>query len=186
MNKYSRLELQRKTNKQKEEYKYFVGTTLKNPLQYGVGEKIVFKIRVKYMDDYLDIPYIQYSLISDDGQNTAGFIAKAEDGWFYVEASLSKAGFVYLQAKACDENRQIIEGIAVYNGGAGADIHNILRATKTPEDFHTFWDKLKAEVDATEPEVLLTFGFGGKITDIKLAEGSDITTQPFDDEVVFE
>ena len=38
----------------------------------------------------------------------------------------------------------------------------------------------------TEPEVLLTFGFGGKITDIKLAEGSDITTQPFDDEVVFE
>ena len=154
MEKYSRLELQRKTNKQKEEYKYFVGTTLKNPLQYGVGEKIVFKIRVKYMDDYLDIPYVRYSLLSDDGQSTEDFVAKAEDGWFYIEASISKAGFVYLQAKACDAHKQIIEEIAVYNGSAGADIHNILRATKTPEDYHTFWDKLKAEVDATEPEVL--------------------------------
>lgn len=68
MNIYRQLEHQRKTNKKKEEYKYFVGTTLKNPLTYEIGEKIVFRIRAKYMDDYLDVPYIQYSLISDDGQ----------------------------------------------------------------------------------------------------------------------
>ncbi len=155
MNNYRQLELQAKTNKKREEYKYFVGTTLKNPLEYEVGEKMIFKIRVKHMDDYLDIPYIWYSIISDDGQNTEGYIAKEEDGWFYIEASISKNGFVYVQAKACDESKQIIEGIATYNGSAGADINNILRATKTPDDYHEFWDKLKAEVEATEPEVLL-------------------------------
>lgn len=154
MNEYRQLELQRRTNKKKEEYKYFVGTTLKHPLEYGIGEKMVFRIRVKYMDDYLDIPYIQYTLVSDDGQNAAGYIARAEDGWFYIEASISKSGFVYIQAKACDENRQLIDGIAVYNGSAGADIRNILRATKTPEDYHAFWNSLHTQVEATEPEVL--------------------------------
>ena len=44
MNIYRQLEHQRKTNKKKEEYKYFVGTTLKPPLQYAIGEKMVFRI----------------------------------------------------------------------------------------------------------------------------------------------
>lgn len=154
MNKYRNLELQKKTNTKKEEYRYFVGTTLKNSLQYEVGEKMVFKIRAMYMDDYLDIPYIWYHLISEDGQNEEGYIPKGDDGWFYIEASISKSGFVYVQAKACDENKQLIEGIATYNGSAGADVESILCATKTPDDYFDFWNKLKAEVEATEPEVL--------------------------------
>ncbi len=155
MNEFRKLELQRKTNKQKEEYRYFVGTTLKNPLEYKIGEKIVFRIRVKYMDDYLDIPHVWYSLIGEDGKNEEGYIKKADDGWFYIETSISKNGFVYVNARACDENKQLIEGIAAFNGSAGADIYNILRATKTPDDYLEFWAKLKAQVNATEPEVLM-------------------------------
>lgn len=155
MNEFRKLELQRKTNKKKEEYKYFVGSTLKNPLEYKIGEKMVFKIRVKYMDDYLDIPYVWYSLVSDDGQNEEGHIKKADDGWFYIETSMSKNGFVYVQAKACNENKELIEDIATFNGSAGADIYNILRATKTPDDYLEFWTKLKVQVNATEPEVLM-------------------------------
>lgn len=154
MNDYKKLEMLKNTNSRKEEYKYFVGTTLKNPLEYKPGEKIIFKIRVKYMDDYLDIPYIQYLLLSDDGQNEEGYIEKSEDGWFYIEASISKSGFVYVTAKACDETKELIDGIAVYNGSAGADIYNILCATKTPEDYFEYWDRLKKEVEETEPEVL--------------------------------
>ena len=112
MNKYRKLEMQSRTNKRADEYKYFVGTTLKNALEYEIGEKIIFKIRVKYMDDYLDIPYIRYTLLSDDGQNEEGCIEKAEDGWFYIEASISKSGFVYVQAKACDENKEIMDFFA--------------------------------------------------------------------------
>ena len=154
MNKYRRLEMQQNANHRKEEYKYFVGTTLKNPLEYEIGEKMVFKIRAKYMDDFLDIPYIFYTLISDDGNSCEGYIEKSEDGWFYIETSISKSGFVYVQAKACDEDKQPIEGIAAFNGSAGADVKNILRATETPQDYDEFWRMLEAEVEATEPEVL--------------------------------
>ena len=154
MNLHKQLELQRKTHKKKEAYKYFVGTTLKHPLQYAIGEKMVFRIRGKYMDDYLDIPYIWYSLVSDDGQAEEGYLPKGEDGWFYIEGSITKSGFVYVQAKACDSDKQLREDISAYNGSAGADIQNIRRGTRLPEDYLAFWDKLKGEVEATEPEVL--------------------------------
>ena len=114
MNNFRQLELQRKTYKLKEEYKYFVGTTLKNPLQYEIGEEIVFKIRVKYIDDYMDIPFIWYSVVSDDGQDKEGYIKAADDGWFYIETSISVSGFVYVQAKACDENKELIDS-SIYN-----------------------------------------------------------------------
>ena len=155
MNKYRKLEIQENAKHLKEEYKYFVGTTLKSPLEYKIGEKMIFKIRVKYMDDYLDVPYISYKLLSDDGQDEDGYLEKSEDGWFYIESSISKSGFVYVRAVACDESKQPIEGIAAYNGSAGADVHNIFRATETPADYAEFWNMLKAEVEATEPEVLL-------------------------------
>ncbi len=154
MNKFRLLELPRKTNKKKEEYKYFEGTTLKNSLEYEIGEKIVFKIRPKFMDDYLDVPFIYCSLFAEDGNEWEKYIEKSEDGWFYIEASMSKNGFVYVTANACDEEKNIIEDIEPYKGSAGADVKNILRSTKLPEDYMEFWDKLKAMVDETEPEVL--------------------------------
>ena len=148
------LEMKAKTNHKREEYRYFVGTTLKNPLYYEIGEKMVFRIRVKYMDGYLDVPYISYTIVKDDGEKSEGYIEKSEDGWFYIESSISKSGFVYLQARACDENRCLIEGISAFNGSAGADVGNILLSTKVPDDYTEFWARLHSEVGATDPEVL--------------------------------
>lgn len=154
MNEYRHLELKEPTNARKDEYKYFVGTTLKNPLEYKPFEKMVFKIRVKHKDDYLDIPYVSCYLTSDDGQRSESFIEKGEDGWFYIEASISKAGFVYLTAKACDENKQLIEDITPFNGSAGADVQSIFPAAKRPDDYDEFWAGLLREVENTAPEVL--------------------------------
>lgn len=154
MNEYRRLEIKEPSNNRKEEFKYFVGTTLKNALEYAPLEKMVFKIRVKHKDDYLDIPYVSYYLVSDDGQRREGFIEKSEDGWFYIEASVSKSGFVYITAKACDENKQLISDIATFNGSAGADVMNILPAANPPEDYDEFWKGLCKETEETEPEVI--------------------------------
>lgn len=154
MNEYRRLELERPAKSRKEDYKYFVGTTTKNPLTYKPFEKMVFRFRGKFMDDYLDIPCVSYTLISDDGQSAEGYLEPAEDGWFYLEASISRAGFVYIQAKACDANRQPIEGIAAFNASAGADVEGILRATPIPEDYDEVWDSLLCEVEETPPDLL--------------------------------
>ena len=154
MNKFRNLEMQVKTRSLKKEYKYFVGTTLKDPFSYKIGEKIIFKIRVKYMDDYLDIPYVKCTLFSDDGQNGESYIEKSEDGWFYIEASISKSGFVYINALACDEDKNVIEGIAPYNGSAGVNPGELFGSTETPSEYMEFWDSLKKQVEETEPEIL--------------------------------
>ena len=42
MHSFKHLELPRKTNKKKEEYKYLVGSTEKDALSYKAGEVMVF------------------------------------------------------------------------------------------------------------------------------------------------
>ena len=156
MSQTKHLELPRKTNKKKEAYKYFVGSSTKDALSYKAGEEMVFKFRAWYMDDYLPIPSVRYSLIAEDGKSEEGYLACAEDGWFYIKTSISKNGFVYLKATACDAENRPIEGIEEYNASAGADVHEILCATKTPEDYAEFWSAKRAQVGSTAPQVLFS------------------------------
>ena len=161
MHSFKHLELPRKTNKKKEEYKYFVGSTEKDALSYKAGEVMVFKFRAKHMDSYFSIPFVHYSILTEDGKSETGYKACAEDGWFYIETSISKNGFVYLKAQACDASKQIIAGIEEYNASAGADVDKILCSMKTPEDYAEFWRTMREEVESTEPKVL----FSEKIED---------------------
>ena len=132
----------------------FVGSTTKNPLSYTVGEPIVFKIRVESDDKVVNVPYIQYFLEGDDGQTSEGYIESESDGWFYVETSLNRDGFVHLKAKACDENKEIIEGIDIFEGGAGADIDKIQCVTDIPDDYFDFWNAVKEEALSIPKEVI--------------------------------
>ena len=154
MNDYRKLELQRKANHKKEEYKYFIGTTEKNPLEYRVGERIVFKIRAKHEDAFLSVPYLRFFLTCDDGQVYDGFAKPAEDGWFYIETTLKKSGFAYLKAKACDEEKRPIGEIDEFNGSACANAEEILRASKIPEDYAAFRESLCKAVEDCETRVL--------------------------------
>ncbi|MBQ4612543.1 MAG: acetylxylan esterase [Clostridia bacterium] len=143
------------TQTEEDERVYFYGTTLKSPIDYTVDEEIVFKIRPKSKKRYIDVPYVQYTLAGEDGQKSEGFAEKSEDGWYYITTSLKKDGFVHLVAKACDADKAVIERIQPFEGGAGADIDKIERATEEPEDYLEFWQWLKDKVDAIKPEVLL-------------------------------
>lgn len=133
---------------------YFVGSSLKNPLTYTVDEEITFKLRVKSKQGYIDVPYVAYTLEGDDQKRSEGFAEPSEDGWFYISTSLARDGFVHLTANACDQNKEIIKRVEVFEGGAGADIDKIECAAEVPEDYFAFWDWLKGEVDKCEPEVL--------------------------------
>ena len=127
---------------------------MKNPLEYEPDEEIIFKIRPKFMDNYIDVPFVFYTLISDCGKSEENYIKSGGDGWLYIKTSASESGFIYITAKACDENKNIIEEINAYNGSAGVDVKNILRAVEIPEDYAEFWNKLKKETDNIEPEIL--------------------------------
>lgn len=133
---------------------YFVGTTERNALEYKANEPIVFKIRVECDGKPLQVPYIHYSTEGDDGVQTEGYINATDDGWFYIETSLKRDGFVHVIAEACDENKCVLENIDKFEGGAGADVEKIKCETDTPKDYFDFWKKLKQEAYAIPKEII--------------------------------
>ncbi len=133
---------------------YFVGTTTNDAIGYSVGEEIVFKIRTRSDEGYVNVPLISYMLEGDDGKRSSGFCEPARDGWFYIRTSIDCAGFVHLVAAACDEGKNEIVGIDKFEGGAGADVESIMCGSETPDGYLEFWARLKAEVGENEPEII--------------------------------
>ena len=133
---------------------YFEGGSTKNPLEYRVGEEMVFKLRVKCEGNYVDVPCIKYTIEGDDGEKVTGFKKPDADGWFYLTTSLKRDGFVRVIAEAYDEEENKLPRIDKFEGGAGADIEKITLATEIPEDYFEFWDWLKKETEAVAPEVI--------------------------------
>lgn len=159
---------------------YFVGSTLKNAIEYKAGETATFKLKVKTETEDIPVPYIYYTCEGEDGVKSEGYSAPAEDGWFYFDTSIERDGFVHVIAKACDENKEVIENIDVFEGGAGADIEKIKLGTEEPSDYLEFWDWLKEEAYKTEPTVIFEEKFedkscpGFEICDMRIkASGSD-------------
>ena len=102
---------------------YFVGSTTKNAIGYKAGETITFKLKVKTENVDVPVPYIYYTCEGEDGVKSDGYVSTSEDGYFYFDTSIKRDGFVHVIAKACDENKEAIDSIDIFEGGAGADIN---------------------------------------------------------------
>lgn len=133
---------------------YFCGSTTKNSLEYSPQEKMVFQLCVKCDAQIVNVPYIKYECQGDDGQKSDGFVQCDEKGYFTIETSINMPGFVHLKAYVCDENKNVIEGADIFDGGAGADVDKINLGTDIPDDYFEYWDWLKKEVEKVEPEVV--------------------------------
>jgi len=132
---------------------YFTGTTTKNPIGYKQGEEIIFKIRAEASGKALPVPFISYSTQGDDGVKSQGYL-EPEDGWFYIKTKLERDGFVHIIAKACDENKNEIEEVDAFDGGAGADVDKIKCETDEPYDYLEFWKALKEKAFSIPKEIL--------------------------------
>lgn len=133
---------------------FFDGVTDKDAVSYKVGDKIIFKLRAQTQDDVLDIPYIKYSCTGDDGKKTEGTVKSADDGYFYIETSLDKCGFVRVIATALDEDFEEIKEIDIFEGGAGADIDKIECMTDIPDDYFEYWEELKKRAKSIPKEII--------------------------------
>ena len=130
-------------------------TDKENPVAYKVGEPIVFTL----FSDLKTIPTnglkVVWTCSGDDGQKTEGEAPFALGEITKVTTSLTKPGFVKLEAHLVDaagnkimrdivapgeENWTNNKGVNFY-GGAGANVSELRQAVPEPRDFDEFWAK---------------------------------------------
>ena len=133
---------------------YFRGTTDKNPLTYAAGERMFFTVTFYADGEAVKLPWGKITIDGDDGSHEDFCMQPDENGVFTIETSLARDGYIKVIIQACDEDKQIIESAPLFEGGAGADIDRIRCETDEPCDYLAFWDRLKSEAAAIEPEII--------------------------------
>jgi cephalosporin-C deacetylase-like acetyl esterase len=133
-------------------------TTDKDPVDYHVGEEMVFTLSVDLGGQTLPGEhFVDWKLSSDDGQSDQGHVSLS-DLPLVIKKSISRPGFIRLQAELVDANGDVLKhdnwerpGRTVkiaYEGGAGADVGQIQAAVPAPDDFAAFWQRQRARLDA--------------------------------------
>ena len=162
--------------KNKNEF-FFQGSTNKNPLTYTPDEKMVFTLKFTGDGEVIKLPYAKITVSSDDGRLDDFYLQPDENGIFTLETSLSRDGYLRVIACPCDEEKEIIEDLPLFEGGAGVDIDKIKCETDEPDDYLEFWDRVKKEAAAIEPEIIfekdleVDEGFIGKEYHLKSTAG---------------
>ena len=147
------------------------GTTNKNPLEYKPGEEMVFTITPQGIDGAIQegAYFLSWKRSDDFGGIEKGKVPFTGKPFVY-KTSLSKAGFVRLEAYVVDKNGKNYikkfsgdattpEGRVAMNrfekskkaiffdGGAGVDI-DTLSTHEEPKDFDEFWKKQFARLES--------------------------------------
>ena len=145
------------------------GVTDRDPLSYGIGERMTFTLTVEDVADTLPEGeyFLRWTRSGDDGLREEGQVPL--DGKPFVYATqIAKAGFVRLQAHVADRNgkkyrkpftgdtstpagkaaKRIFErtNSVFFDGGAGAAVET-LQTEPEPKDFDAFWAKQFARLD---------------------------------------
>lgn len=118
------------------------GTTPQSPVEYAVGEEIVFDIRTVNATNVPAGTSVEWERAGDDGRTERG---KAAGTSVTVKTSLDRPGFVRVLAWLRDaDGKELLK----FEGGAGADVAKIRQGVPEPKDFDAFWARQKAKLAA--------------------------------------
>ncbi len=141
------------------------------PLDYEVGEDIVFKFQIKEKDSkgnltstVVTAPYLSYSAAMDDGRTLKGYVEPV-DGVYTVTLAggLLRPGFVLMTVQACNEDKEVLSVAVSYKCGAGANIEKIQSTYSMPDEysqygsFDAFWDETLAQLDAVDGKATIQY-----------------------------
>lgn len=112
----------------------------KDPLSYSLGEEMRCTIAANGGHS------IRWRSTSDDGRTASGEVAmEGGTGCHSLSASLSRPGFVHIEAELLDDGGSVL---ARCDGGAGAAVADIRQDFPEPPDFDAFWERRKAALAA--------------------------------------
>ena len=126
------------------------GATARPPLDYAVGESIVFAF-APAEDGVPCGGRVIWTMERDGapGVFSNGVSVVEPGGSAFVTASLASPGFVSVSATLADDDGSPLRGAPVCRLAAGAGVAD-LRGADEPEDFDAFWARVRAEVDAAD------------------------------------
>jgi cephalosporin-C deacetylase-like acetyl esterase len=133
--------------------KYFVCKTNNHPVEYKTGEKMVFDLELREDGKKINCHTFSYTIERDFEAKIEG-TASGETGTITLETVMNKPGFARVICRALDENGEKLENCDDFEGGAGAEVETLRTTTPMPEDFTEFWEKLRAELYATDVETI--------------------------------
>ena len=143
------------------------GTTDRSPLEYAVGEEMVFDLRTQYFTNAIDGAYVEWERAGDNGNVVTGRCAGTAAT---IRTSLDRPGFVRILAWLKDAKGK---AWLKFEGGAGADVARIRQGVPEPDDFDAFWARQKAALAtvplAAEREEIKSPTPGVKLYKVKLA-----------------
>lgn len=152
------------------------GVTDKSPLDYTVGEDIVFTLTLEGGEPLPSGVKVLWSRTGDDGLSDKGEWDAKEP--LVVKTKLARAGFVRLlaEAKTADGkpwNPGETKAPVFFDGGAAADVKAIRQSKPEPADFDAFWKKCLAELAAVpmkaETEEIASPTEGVRLYKVKIA-----------------
>lgn len=153
--------------------KYFSCETNKPPMEYDVGEEMIFTLSLRCDGEAITSPGFYYELEFDGGKEKEHGNITADGTSFEIKTSLDTPGFVKLYVAATSNKTVEFRGISPFNGGAGAATHLLTQAIPEPEDFDEFWAEQLALLDEVPPVVEIKKDIsenypGYKVTDIRI------------------
>lgn len=134
---------------------YILGETDKSPLEYEVGEEMVFTLSVYCDGEKTSAPGFYYTVEKDYADTVERVTVGNVGDTLEIRTSLDRPGFVKIYAAATSENGAEIKGVTPFNGGAAAGFESITRSYDEPLDFDEFWQGHIATLDEVLPEATI-------------------------------
>ncbi len=133
--------------------KYFFCKTNKHPVEYTVGEKIVFDLELREDGKKTTCHTFAYTIERDFEAKIEG-TANGEGGTITLETVMNKPGFARVICRALCENGEALEDCEAFQGGAGAEVEALRTTTPMPENFTEFWEGCKKELYSVDVETI--------------------------------
>ncbi|MBE6890794.1 MAG: acetylxylan esterase [Ruminococcaceae bacterium] len=128
-------------------------STDKNPLEYAVGENMIFDVTSYNKKVVIGCPTFTWMVEGDDGEKANG-IVDASCGLVKVITSSKIPGFEYVEVRMADVRGNAVDDILYLTAGAGAAIHDMDVTVEKPADFDEYWQGKMDEIESIEPVLL--------------------------------
>ena len=133
---------------------YFYCETDKMPLDYSVGERMIFTLTIRENGATVFPDAIVRYRIEADGKPgyREGEASALRPVTVYAKCGVP--GFVRLTAKLYTKDGEPFEGCGDFNGGAGASVKKIFPATPLPGDYEEYRKKISDVINGVSPVLL--------------------------------